>query len=160
MFLSCKYLVLFTGNWQDLWGPSGKGFLLTCLTLQLFHMLDDKRLFEKKKKKKKGRERKRINFSQKMCIGPKRMRTKKDSYAFFLSVNLLKEPFNYWINVVFSCQSTFFSPSQNIKIHVTGWFKALVMEHRGLCCCCCLTQLLFWLWPVQMYCKLTVARSY
>ena len=24
MFLSYKYLVLFTGNWQDLWEPSGK----------------------------------------------------------------------------------------------------------------------------------------
>lgn len=129
MFLSCKYLVLFTGNWQDLWGPSGKGSLLTCLTLQLFHMFDDKRLFGKKKKK--GKKEKNQLFTENV-YRPKEDEDLERQLCFFLSVNLLKELFNCWINVIFSCQSAFFSPSQNIKIHVTGWFKALVMEHRRL----------------------------
>jgi len=50
-------------------------------------MLDDKRLFEKKKKKKGGGERKTINFSQKMCIGPKRMSEDLERQLCFFSVS-------------------------------------------------------------------------
>lgn len=132
MFLSCKYLVLFTGNWQDLWGPSGKGSLLTCLTLQLFHMLDEKRLFEKKKKKRNWGVGEKQLFTENVYRPKEDEDLERQLCFFFPSVNLLKEPFSCWINVVFSCQSTFLSFSQNIKIHVTRWFKALVMEHRRL----------------------------
>lgn len=82
-------------------------------------------------KKKKGKKEKNQLFTENV-YRPKEDEDLERQLCFFLSVNLLKEPFNCWINVVFSCQSAFFSPSQNIKIHVTGWFKALVMEHRRL----------------------------